>query len=252
MLEYEVTPLLAQVTTPTLILHRRGDRGPPFQQGREIASRIPAARFAPLEGNIHVIWLGDTQPLVTAINGFLSSFDEPQPRSLVHEGLQSVLFTDIEGSTTLTQRLGDAKSQEILRAHNAAVRDALKAHAGTEIKHTGDGIMASFASAARALGCAVAIQRALTDYNQEHPEAPIRVRIGLNAGEPVAEEEDLFGTAVQLARRICDRAEPGQILASNVVQELAAGKGFVFGDEGDVALKGFEKPVRLYEVSWQG
>jgi len=98
----------------------------------------------------------------------------------------------------------------------------------------------------------VAIQRALTDYNQEHPEAPIRVRIGLNAGEPVAEEEDLFGTAVQLARRICDRAEPGQILASNVVQELAAGKGFVFGDEGDVALKGFEKPVRLYEVSWQG
>jgi adenylate cyclase len=76
--------------------------------------------------------------------------------------------------------------------------------------------------------------------------------MGLNAGEPVAEEEDLFGTAVQLARRICDRAEPGQILASNVVQELAAGKGFVFGDEGDVALKGFEKPVRLYEVSWQG
>jgi len=252
MLEYEVTPLLAQVTTPTLVLHRRKDRGPPFQQGQEIASRISAARFVPLEGNIHVIWLGDTQPLVTTINGFLSGFDEPQPRSLVHEGLQFVLFTDIEGSTTLTQRLGDAKSQEVLRAHNAAVRDALKAHAGTEIKHTGDGIMASFASAARALGCAVAIQRALTDYNQEHPEAPIRVRIGLNAGEPVAEEEDLFGTAVQLARRICDRAEPGQILASNVVQELAAGKGFVFGDEGDVALKGFEKPVRLYEVSWQG
>jgi len=98
----------------------------------------------------------------------------------------------------------------------------------------------------------VAIQRALTDYNQEHPEAPIRVRIGLNAGEPVAEEEDLFGTAVQLAARICAQAQPGQILVSNVVRELAAGKGFTFADQANVALKGFEKPVRLYEVSWQG
>jgi class 3 adenylate cyclase/pimeloyl-ACP methyl ester carboxylesterase len=251
MLEYEVTPLLAQVTTPTLVLHRRKDRGPPFQQGREIASRIPAARFAPLEGNIHVIWLGDTQPLVTAINGFLSGFDEPQPRSLVHEGLQSVLFTDIEGSTTLTQRLGDAKSQEVLRVHNVVVREALKAHAGTEIKHTGDGIMASFPLASRALECAVGIQRALAAHNEEHPDTPIRVRIGLNAGEPVAEEEDLFGTAVQVAARICAHAEPCQILASNVVQELAAGKGFAFSDEGEAALKGLEKPVHLYEVGWE-
>jgi adenylate cyclase len=80
---------------------------------------------------------------------------------------------------------------------------------------------------------------------------PFRVRIGLNAGEPVAEEQDLFGTAVQLARRICDRAEPDQILVSNVVRELAAGKGFLFSDHGDVELRGFEDPVRLYEVRWR-
>jgi len=111
--------------------------------------------------------------------------------------------------------------------------------------------MASFPFASRALECAIAMARAFAAHNDENPDTPIRVRIGLNAGEPVAEDEDLFGTAVQVAARVCAHAEPCQILASNVVQELAAGKGFVFGDEGDVALKGFERPVRLYEVSWQ-
>jgi len=77
------------------------------------------------------------------------------------------------------------------------------------------------------------------------------VSIGLNAGEPVAEDGDLFGTAVQLTRRACDRAEPGQILVANVVRELAAGKGFLFGDIGDVVPKGFDEAVRLYEVQWQ-
>ena len=96
----------------------------------------------------------------------------------------------------------------------------------------------------------MAIQKALADHNQANPDTAIRVRIGLNAGEPVAEDEDLFGTAVQLAARVCDKAEPGQILASNVVQELAAGKDFDFSDEGEATLKGFEKPVRLHEVRW--
>jgi class 3 adenylate cyclase len=162
----------------------------------------------------------------------------------------TLLFTDIEGSTHITEHLGDAKAQELLRNHNAIVRDALGTHGGSEIKHTGDGIMASFASASKALESAIAIQRALARRNQEHPEAPIHVRIGLNAGEPVAEEHDLFGTAVQLARRICDRAEPSQILASNVVRELVAGKGFLFSDRGETALRGFEDPMRLYDVPW--
>jgi class 3 adenylate cyclase len=168
------------------------------------------------------------------------------------EGTVTILFTDIESSTTLTQRLGDAKAHEFLRTHNAIVRDALKAHGGTEIKHTGDGIMASFPSASRAIECAVDIQKAVASHLEQRPEPPLRVRIGLNAGEPVVEEKDLFGIAVQLAARICAQARPGQILASNVVQELAAGKGFVFLDHGKVALKGFEKPARLHEVAWRG
>ncbi|MDP2948295.1 MAG: adenylate/guanylate cyclase domain-containing protein [Chloroflexota bacterium] len=83
------------------------------------------------------------------------------------------------------------------------------------------------------------------------PTEAIRVRIGLNAGEPIAEEKDLFGTAVILAARIAAQAEGGEILAANVVRELAAGKGFLFADRGDIALRGFEDPVRLYEVRWR-
>ncbi len=153
----------------------------------------------------------------------------------------------MEGSTSLTQRLGDAGAQELLRTHNSIVRDALKAHDGAEIKHTGDGIMASFPAASKALACATTIQTAFAERN-ETAEEPIKVRIGLNAGEPVAEDEDLFGTAVQLAARVCATAEPGTILASNVVRELSAGKGFLFSDQGNIVLRGFEDPVRLYEV----
>ncbi len=162
-------------------------------------------------------------------------------------GLRTILFTDLASSTALTQRLGDAKAQELVRAHNAIVREALKTHSGAEIKHTGDGIMASFPTASGALDCAIAIQRAVKEDSADK----LAVRIGLNAGEPVAEESDLFGTAVQLARRICDHAEAGQILVSNVVRELVAGKGFLFSDIGEVAPKGFEEPVRLYEVHWR-
>jgi adenylate cyclase len=111
--------------------------------------------------------------------------------------------------------------------------------------------MASFPLASGALGCAVSIQRAIDARTSEAGEFPLRVRIGLNAGEPVAEDQDLFGTEVQLAARICAQAQPGQILASNVVRELAAGKEFYFGAQRDVALKGFEHPVPLCEVTWR-
>jgi class 3 adenylate cyclase/alpha-beta hydrolase superfamily lysophospholipase len=249
-LEYDVTALLPQVTTPTLVLHRRGDRACPFEQGREIAARIRGARFVPLEGDIHVISLGDTESLIAAIEDFLGSDEGPRARSPVREGLQTVLFTDLEASTAVTQRLGDAKAQEILHTHNRIVRDALRFHGGSEIKHTGDGIMASFPSASRAVACAIGTQRAIAAHNEEHPENPLRVRIGLNAGEPVAEDEDLFGTAVQAAARICERAQPAQILVSDVVRQLAAGKGFVFTDRGRIALKGFSERARLHEVAW--
>ncbi len=109
--------------------------------------------------------------------------------------------------------------------------------------------MASFSSATKALECAIAMQRAFAEHN-ESAEELIKVRIGLNAGEPIAEDDDLYGTAVNLAARICAHAEAGQILAPIVVRELAAGKPFLFADLGETELRGFEDPVRLYEVRW--
>jgi class 3 adenylate cyclase len=178
----------------------------------------------------------------------------PHAQRVVHKpaSLVTVLFTDLTSSTSLTQRLGDEKAQELVRTHNIIVRTALKANDGSEIKHTGDGIMASFATTTGALECAIAIQRAvLALQDADAGPGDLAVHIGLNAGEPVAEEADLFGTAVQLARRVCDHAGGGEILVSDVVRQLAAGKGFLFGDRGEVALRGFEDPVRLYELRWR-
>jgi len=251
MRDTDVSELLSHVRAPTLVVHCRGDAVVPFESGRELAVGIPGARFLPLDSRNHVPLPNEpaAEVLEKAVEEFLAEGEEVAAGG-APSGLVTILFTDMEGSTGLTQRLGDAKAQEVLRTHNTIVRDALKAHSGSQIKHTGDGIMASFTSARRALECAIAIQRALAQHNVSAEES-IRVRIGLNAGEPVAEEKDLFGTAVQLAARICAQAQPGEILVPIVVRELAAGKGFLFADLGDVALRGFEDPVRLYEVRWR-
>ncbi len=164
-------------------------------------------------------------------------------------GLITVLFTDVEGSTALTQRLGDARARDLLREHERIVREALKAHGGSEVKTMGDGFMASFSSATKALECAIAMQRAFAQHN-ESAEEPIKVRVGLNAGEPIAEDEDLFGTAVNLAARIAAKADAGKIVASDVVRQLVAGKDFLFSDLGETEMRGFEDPVRLYELRW--
>ncbi len=247
----DVRPLLPQVATPTLVLHRRGNRDAPLNAATAVAALVPDARFVALEGDMDFPFLGDTS-YVETMTQFL---DEGRTQAAAGEPVEAgafrtVLFTDVEGSTALTQRLGDAKARELLREHERMVREALKAHGGSEVKTMGDGFMASFSSATRALECAIAMQRAFAQHNESAPE-PIRVCIGLNAGEPIAEKEDLFGAAVNLAARICAHAEPGQILAPIVVRELTAGKQFLFADLGETALRGFEDPVRLYEVRWR-
>ena len=261
-LEFDVTALLPQVNSPTLVLHRSEYPMMDVAVARHLASRIPNARLVLLEGESVMPYVGDMEAVASAIDEFLGEGEEAagggEPTAA--GSMVTILFTDMEGSTSLTQRLGDAKAQEVLRRHNTIVREALKAHGGSEIKHTGDGIMASFASASKALECAIAMQRAFAEQNEAAAARPepvegraevIRVRIGMNAGEPIAEESDLFGTAVQLAARICAQAEPGQILAPIVVRELAAGKRFLFADRGETALRGFEDPVRLYELRWE-
>ena len=250
--EIDVTDLLAMVRAPTLVVHARADRIVPIDAGRELAAGISNARFVSVEGS-HVNPLASGVLRDVALPFLLEGLESKDSTAAraAPGGLVTIMFTDMEGSTALTQRLGDEKAQALLRQHNGIVREALRAHNGSEIKHTGDGIMASFPAASKALESAVAIQREFAANAERTPEPAVRVRIGLNAGEPVAEEADLFGTAVQMAARVCAHAEPGQIVAANVVRELAAGKGFLFSDLGDIALRGFEDPVRLYEVRWR-
>ena len=168
----------------------------------------------------------------------------------VETAFRTILFTDIERSTSLTQELGDAKAMAIVRAHDRIVEAALAKFGGSEVKHTGDGVMASFVSVVTALQAAIEIQRQVAAATGDNADR-LHVRIGLAAGEPVTERDDLFGATVQLAARLCQRARPGTILVSNGVQGLALGKGFAFTKRGSLRLKGFDEPITTFELGWE-
>lgn len=188
------------------------------------------------------------------VQAFLGRVEDPSPATdeeAPDSPFRAVMFTDLEGSTEMISVHGDEKSMELLRGHNSLTRDALRAHAGREIKHTGDGFMISFTSAVSAVECAIDIQRAMVEHNEENPTAIMNLRIGICAGEPVRNDKQLYGAAVNLAARLCAHAEPASILAAQVVKDLCVGKMIPFVDRGEAEVKGFEQPVPLYEVSWR-
>jgi len=181
------------------------------------------------------------------------------------QGTVTILFTDIEGSTALAQRLGDKAYHALLAEHNRILREQVARHGGHEVKSMGDGFMVAFASAARALSCAVDIQKAFAAHNAEKTparaesisarpepvEARINVRIGLNTGESIKEAGDYFGIAVTLAARIAARAQGGQILVSEVVRTVGGSlAGVEFRDVGRKQIKGIKGRQRVYEVVW--
>ena len=250
MLQWDADADAAALSTPTLLIHERNNPNFSMDVTRRVAGLIKDSRVAFVDSAFEAVLLpqrffeGDVPDGEEAAS--IPAATSPEA-GVTH----TILFTDMEGSTALSQRLGDAGAQEVRRAHNTIVRDALKAQGGSEIKHTGDGIMASFTTASAALECAIAIQRGVAAHVEEHPDSPLGLCIGLNAGEPIAEERDLFGTSVDLAARICAHAGPGEILASDVVRQLTAGKEFLFSDLGETELRGFEDPVKLWEVRWR-
>ncbi|MBI1886406.1 MAG: adenylate/guanylate cyclase domain-containing protein [Chloroflexi bacterium] len=274
----DVTGLLQQVKAPTLVISFREDTLFPVgvALGQQLAAAIPNGRLLILEATTD---FANPETVANAIDAFLREGDgsEPQRRAFSQAGgaLRTVLFTDIVGHTEMMQRLGDEKGRQVLREHERIIRDVLKEHGGTEVKTMGDGFMASFPSVTKGVECAVALQRAFAariDAISARPEPvegrgaahgstgspraaaesePLHIRVGLNAGEPIEEEGDLFGQSVILAARIAAHAEGGEVLASLAVRELCAGKGFLFADRGDVALRGFEDPVRVFQVRWE-
>lgn len=176
--------------------------------------------------------------------------EEPVARISADSAFRTIVFTDLEGSTGMTQRLGDEAALELLQRHDELMEDCLGRHDGRRVKHTGDGLMVAFGSVAKAVQCMIEMQRALVDYNERQPETVLRARMGAAAGEPVEHHNDLFGATVQLASRLCDYGTPGQILVPGVVRDLCIGKGFAFNSIGDIPFKGFDEPVRVYEVRW--
>lgn len=160
-----------------------------------------------------------------------------------------MLVTDIVGSTEMTVRLGDTAALELVRVHDVLVRRGLALHAGREVKHTGDGIMAAFDEVANAVRAAADIQERFYDYNGEACES-LRVRIGVHAGEPVTEHNNLFGATVQMAFRLCSEAEAGGILVSGLVRELSGQDAARFVALGDRRLKGFPGRTPVFRLEW--
>jgi class 3 adenylate cyclase len=190
------------------------------------------------------------------VDAFLGRIRDPAPVASapsdlpIDQGFRAIMFTDLKDSTRMTALHGDAKALHLLHIHNALTRAELHRSRGREVKHTGDGIMASFAAAPDAVECAIAIQKAFSAYNQENPDTPLYLRIGLSAGEPIEEHGDLFGKAVQLAARLCAQAEPARILVAQLIMDQCQGHELPFSDLREITPKGFDRAIGVYEVNW--
>jgi class 3 adenylate cyclase len=193
------------------------------------------------------------------VEAFLGRIKDPPPVDTsaaevgeipIDPGFRAIMFTDLKDSTRMTTLYGDVKALHLLHIHNALTRTELQRYRGREVKHTGDGIMASFVSVPDAVECAIAIQKSFAAHNKENPEAPLYLRIGLSAGEPIEEDGDLFGKAVQLAARLCAHAEPARILVAQLVLDQCQGKQLPFSDLREITPKGFDRAIPVYEVKW--
>ena len=185
---------------------------------------------------------------VSAVEAFLGRVQDPpnaQTKAIDDSAFRAIMFTDIVGSTEMTGRLGDTMAVELFRAHDAIIRRSLEQYSGREVKHLGDGIMASFDDVQSSVICALNIQNDLTVYNAKS-DTPINVRIGIHAGEPVEDSDDLFGSAVQMAARICDEAEPNAVLVSAEVKVACEGSKVKFDQVGQRRLKGFSELIDLF------
>jgi class 3 adenylate cyclase len=250
----DVTHLLPGVRVPALILHRSEDPMFPFRAAQELAAMIPQARLRPLpHGIMSYLAAGRIDEVMDIINGFIddgAAHAAASGQHAVHATVQTVLFTDLVDHTEMMRRLGDDKGRLVLREHERMTRETLRRHEGREIKTDGDSFMVSFGSVTAAMDCAIALQRAFAARNEAGGE-PLQIRIGLNAGEPLEEDGDLFGSSVILASRVAAMAAAGEILIPEPLRHLLSGKSYVYADRGETILKGFDDAVRLYEVRWR-
>jgi pimeloyl-ACP methyl ester carboxylesterase len=238
-LDIDVRDVLPAIRVPTLVLHRRRDRVVNWRAGKELASRIPNARYVELSGIDHLPWAGDSDAVLGEIEEFLTGARSlPEPDRV----LATVMFTDIVGSTQHAAELGDARWRELLAAHQASVRRELERFRGREVKTLGDGCLATFDGPARAIRCGHAIAQAARLSGLE-------VRVGLHSGEVELIDDDVGGIAVHIAARLGDIAAAGEVLASSTVKDLVAGSGIRFEDRGTKRLRGIPDEWRLFAAA---
>jgi pimeloyl-ACP methyl ester carboxylesterase len=236
----DIRDILGSIRAPTLVLHRRGDRLIPFEAGRYLAAHIPGARFVELEGDDHLPIVGDTEPLLAEVQEFLTGTRPPEP--VVERVLAAVLFLDVAGSTALAARIGDPAWAATRVAFLTAVRTELSHYSGTEIDVAGDGVFATFTGPARAVRCAVAIERAVESLGLE-------VRAGVHVGEVQLEDGGaVSGVAVHIGARVMAEAEPGEVLVTGTVKDLVVGSGLQFTDRGTRTLRGVPGSWPLFAV----
>jgi class 3 adenylate cyclase len=257
-MQWDAESHLGRVAADVLVVHRRDCAHVPSSAGAKLAAALPNASLRMLPGSLMYIWDGDREETLKLIDHFLVMPLEEVTAWSMRGGnapfagstFRTILFTDVVASTPLLAQLKDAKMREVMREHDEVLEAAVTGNGGRVIKTMGDAFMAEFAVPSNAVEAAIAAQRNLRERFASS-DVPIRIRIGINAGEPVEEDGDLHGASVVIAKRLESAADVNGILVSDVVKQMMTGKDFEFEDRGLVELKGFEEPVRAWAVRWE-
>ena len=239
LFEIDVRDILPTIRVPTLILHRTGDLIAPVEGARLMANRIPDARLVEFEGDDHVPFTGDFEPVLDEMEQFLTGTRQERPLDRV---LATVMFTDIVDSTRRAANAGDRRWRELLHRHDELTRRQLDRFRGQEVKTLGDGFLATFDGPARGIECACAIRDGIGPLGLD-------VRAGLHTGECELHSEDVRGMAVNIGARVGALADANEVLVSSTVKDLVVGADLDFADRGEHELKGVPGKWRLYAAS---
>ena len=234
--QIDTRPILPSIQAPTLVMNRTGDPCARIEAARDMASRIPGAKFKEYPGNSHSMMLDDMETILSDIQEFITG---ERPIDSYDRILATVLFVDIASSTERAATLGDTRWRNVLNSYYAIVRKEFSRFRGKERNTTGDGFLATFDGPARAIRCALAITQTVKQLG-------IDVRASVHTGECELMGDNVGGIAVHIGARIMAQAEPGNVLVSGTVKDLVSGSGIHFEDRGVYQLKGVPGEWRLF------
>ena len=238
-LQLDVRHILPTIRVPTLVLHQRNEMFIPIDLSKDLATRIPGAKFVELSGSDHLFWFGDPDETVGEILEFVTG-TRPEPE--IDRVLATVLFADIVGSTERAAEIGDRRWHEVLDSYYSIAAREISRFRGRQVKTLGDGVLATFDGPARAVRCAQALA-------QQTQPLGLGVRSGVHTGEIELMGDDVGGIAVHISSRVTGHAGPGEVVCSSTVRDLVAGSGIAFDDRGTHALKGVPGEWHLFAAT---